>query len=203
MNSETQFLQCPGCRKPLDASAVNQPEFVPCPACGTRTKTLLFPAFARPIAGGQAPQLITADGESTCYQHSSSKAVAVCDRCGRFMCALCEISLPGGEMVCPGCIQSGIRKKALTTFETERTPRDKIALILCLLPVIVPCLYSISIVTAPISLFMAIRYWKTPLGILTKSKWRFVTTIVFSSMQIAAWIAYAVIMFVSIRRDFQ
>jgi hypothetical protein len=39
-------------------------------------------------------------------------------------------------------------------------------------------------------LFVSIRYWKAPQGILRRTKIRFITAIVFSLLQIAGWMTF-------------
>ena len=56
---------------------------------------------------------------------------------------------------------------------------------------VVPPLLLITIyftfITAPAALFIAIRYWNTPMGAVPRSRWRAVLAIIFAGAQIAGW----------------
>ena len=61
---------------------------------------------------------------------------------------------------------------------------DQIALALAVLPLLI---FYVTLITAPISLYIALRYWKSPRSIVHTTKWRFVVAIVFATLEIVGW----------------
>ena len=82
------------------------------------------------------------------------------------------------------------KRQWISPFENRRMLYDNVSLVLSLAPVV---LIWPTVITAPMAIFVAIRYWKAPLSIVTRTRVRFVLAIVFALCQIAAWgfIAYA------------
>jgi hypothetical protein len=71
-------------------------------------------------------------------------------------------------------------------LENRRVLYDKIALALALYPML---LFYLTFFTAPMAIFVAIRYWKAPSSILPRTRVRFVIALVLAVFQIAGWIA--------------
>lgn len=185
-------LQCPTCRAWLLGEIFNQPELRPCPACGLPLQVEVFPALFRKIGAGQNAEAVMIEGESSCFYHPKKKAVVPCEACGRFLCALCDCDLRG-QHLCPACLEIGKAKGKIKTLDNERTLYDDIALALAIYPLL---FFYFTLVTAPMSLFVAIRYWKAPQGILRRTKTRFVVAMILATLQIAGW----TILFVTIAR---
>jgi hypothetical protein len=177
------LIQCPKCRAWLLEGIFNQPEFVPCPACGAPLQIEVFPALFRKISSGQSGEVILVEGESSCYYHSQKKAVRPCDGCGRFLCALCDCELHG-QHFCPACLETGRTKGKIKSLDNQRTLYDNIALALAIYPLLI---FYFTLVTAPMALFVAIRYWKSPQSILHRTKVRYVTAAVIALLQIGGW----------------
>jgi hypothetical protein len=174
---------CPGCKAPLGEGMFNQPDLASCPACGARVQAEIFPALFRPPTRGRGGETILVEGESSCFYHPQKKAVVPCQGCGRFLCALCDCELHG-EHFCPACLEVGRQKGRIKRLENQRTLYDAIALSLAILPLIV---FYFTIVTAPIVLYIAIRYWNAPLSIVHRTKIRFFAAIILATLQIAGW----------------
>jgi len=135
--------------------------------------------------------------EATCFYHPQKKAVLPCEGCGRFLCALCDCELHG-QHFCPACLEVGRKKRKIKSLENERTLYDSIALSLAVLPVaIVPLIYF-TFITAPASLFVALRYWNAPRSIVHRTRIRLVLAIIFASLQIVGWVV--AIYFIANRR---
>ena len=126
---------------------------------------------------------IVAEDEAGCFYHPGKKAAVPCAECGRFLCSLCDVEL-NGKHVCPTCIDSGRKKGKIKNLENHRTLYDDIALSLSIMPLI---FFWLTLITAPVSLFMSIRYWKAPLSIIRRTKIKFIIAILLSSLQIAGW----------------
>ena len=177
------LIQCPKCQAWLLEGVFNQLELSPCPACGVPLQAEVFPALFRRINPGQSGEAIMIEGESSCFYHPEKKAVLPCQGCGRFLCALCDCEL-NGQHFCPACLETGKTKGKIKSLENQRTLYDSIALSLAIYPLLI---FYFTLVTAPVVLFVAIRYWNTPLSIVHRTKIRYVLAIVLAFMQIAAW----------------
>lgn len=123
------------------------------------------------------------EGEAACFYHPQKKAVLPCDACGRFVCSLCDCEL-NGQHFCPACLESGKTKGKIKSLENRRTLYDSLALSLSLLPLLI---FYFTIITAPMSLFIAIRYWNAPRSLVHRTKIRFIFAVLFSILQIVGW----------------
>jgi len=179
----TSLVQCPKCQAWLLEGVFNQPEMSPCPACGVPLQVEVFPALFRRINPGQSGETIMVEGESSCFYHPQKKAVLPCQGCGRFLCALCDCEL-NGQHFCPACLEAGKTKGKIKNLENQRTLYDSIALSLAIYPLLI---FYFTLVTAPIALFVAIRYWNAPRSLVRRTKIRSVAAIVLATMQIAGW----------------
>jgi hypothetical protein len=159
-------------------------EVVMCPTCGAASMVRVFPA-ALASHGGPVRTETAGEGEAACYDHAAKRAVAVCSQCGRFVCQLCSVTVKG-EIWCPSCVASGTRKPKTPDLEASRTLYDSMALMLATLPV--PFFWFITPLTAPAAMFLAVRYWKRPLGLMRRTRWRFVAAIAIAAIEIGAWI---------------
>jgi len=174
---------CPGCRTPFGEWMFNRPDLSPCPACGIAVQVEIFPALFRPAARGRGGEAVMVEGEASCFYHPQKKAVVPCQGCGRFLCALCDCELHG-EHFCPACLEVGRQKGRITRLENQRTLYDGIALSLALLPLLI---FYFTIVTAPIALYIAIRYWNAPRSIVHRTRIRLVVAIILATLQIIGW----------------
>jgi len=180
-------IQCPACRASLMDGVFNRPDFSPCPACGVPLQVTVFPAMFRKTAAGHAAETILVEGESSCFYHPQKKAVLPCDSCGRFLCALCDCPL-NGQHFCPTCLDTGRTKGKIQSLDHQRILFDSIALGLVIYPVIIVFFFYLTIITAPVALFLSIRYWNAPMGIVRRTKIRFVAAIIIAVLEILAWI---------------
>lgn len=151
-------VHCPNCSQvqSLDALAGGTP--FGCPKCRSQLSVSVFPAIHRSIGPGRAAEAAGLDNESTCFFHSGKKAAVVCDQCGRFLCALCDVPVAGRHL-CPKCLESGREKKTITELETSRTSYPSLALTLAILPILI---WPLTLVTAPAAVFYAIYGWNKP-----------------------------------------
>ncbi len=180
------LILCPKCRAWLLQGVFNQPDFVACPACAAPLQVEVFPAMFRKRDAGQSGEAVVADGESSCFYHPRKRAVVSCDGCGRFLCALCDCGL-NERHFCPACLESGRSRGKVQGLAHQRTRYDKIALALALYPMLI---FYLTLITAPIALFVAIRYWKAPTALLRPTRSRYIAAIVISVLQIGGWVAF-------------
>jgi hypothetical protein len=149
----------------------------------------VFPALFQTSSVAVAEPLLV-DSESSCFYHPGKKAAIVCDGCGRFLCALCDLEL-NGKHLCPGCLDTGQKKGKFQDLENSRVLYDRMALIVAVLPLL---FVWTSVIGAPVALYLAVRYRKAPCSITGKSNLRFVVAAVLAVLQIAGWtlvLAYA------------
>lgn len=183
------ILPCPQCHRPLPSSRFTASESLECPSCGREFEIDVFPAFFAPIRAGKVGEEVVIDSEASCFYHPQKKAVIPCDNCGRFLCALCDMEF-NAQHLCPACLESGREKGALKHLDNQRTLYDNIALRISLYPIILFFLWFLTIITAPITLFVAIRYWNAPSSILPRTKVRFIVAILVACLQLFGWIYY-------------
>ena len=177
-------LVCTKCQTPVPGEQYSAREPVPCGGCGSPLAVTVFPSFHVPVRAGKQAEAVLAGGTASCFYHPEKRAVVPCVSCGRFLCALCDVELKE-EHFCTGCLERGKRGGKLADLETDRTLFDSVALSLAVLPLL---LFWVTIVTAPMALFVAIRYWRAPSSILPRTRVRMVFAILLASLQIAAWV---------------
>lgn len=181
--AKTGVAACTKCNYALSENFFNTLTMKECPSCGVPLRVDVFPSLFKPLPAGRPGDTLVIDNESSCFYHPQKKAVIPCDNCGRFLCALCDIEL-NGQHLCPTCLEAGKKKGALKSLENHRVLYDSSALRLALYPILI---WWLTLITAPVALFLAIRYWKAPSSIMPRTKIRFILAIVFASVQIVGW----------------
>ena len=184
------MITCPDCKNRFEAERVAATDEAVCPFCHAVWQTMLFPAVFRETATGRIGERLADDSQASCFQHPDRKAVVLCERCGRFLCTLCD--LPVGEHhLCPQCLEP---------FQTEQRDDkeipgtetivlyDSIALSLAILPLL---MFYLTFLTAPVVLYMVVRYWNSPRGPMPRSRIRFILAAAAALMQVAGWLTLA------------
>ena len=159
-----------------------------CAGCQGTLQLELYPAFYRAPQPLQRGEAATAEGEAVCYNHPLKKATVFCDACGRFLCSLCELRI-GATSLCPDCVERGVKDGARESLVTTRTLYDSLSLSLSIFPML---LVFPTVVTAPVSIYLAIRYWNRPGSLLPRSRFRLVCALLCSSLQVIGWGAFLV-----------
>jgi uncharacterized paraquat-inducible protein A len=179
---ESSLVQCTKCQAILSPSSFNTGEFAPCPSCQTLISVDVFPAILRSpeVVAMQSPVV---EGQSSCFYHPAKKASMVCDHCGRFLCALCDLEV-NGRHVCPVCLESGQKRAKFKDLENTRVLWDHLALSMAVLPVV--CFWP-SLLGAPIALYLVWRYRKEPCSLTGKSNLSFVAAAVLAVLELAGW----------------
>lgn len=183
MTQAPEQLSCSKCDAPIPNVDWNR-EHAFCMACRAPVSILVFPALYAKSDAASAGTPVVEAGESSCFYHPQKRAVVPCDQCGRFLCALCQVEFLGQNW-CPRCIEAGSQKGRLAHLDPSRTLHDNTALALAILPA---CLLWPTIITAPVTLYLVIRYWRAPSSILPRSKIRFVIAGMLAILQMVAWI---------------
>jgi len=176
-------LVCFRCRKPIPAEDWNR-DHAFCAGCHAPLTATVFPALFTTPGAPSSGAVVVDDGEASCFYHPQKRAAAPCDQCGRFLCALCQIEFQGQNW-CPRCMESGAAKGRLAHLDKQRALYDNIALATAILPAL---LVFPTILSAPVTLYLVIRYWSAPSSILPRSKVRFMVAAFLAIVEIAAWI---------------
>ena len=178
-----EHLGCSVCNAPIPVGDWNR-EHAFCASCRAPIQALVFPAFfLQPGTSGSGTPVLEG-GQASCFYHPLKRAVVPCDRCGRFLCGLCQVEFLEQNW-CPRCIQASSEKGQLTHLDVSRTLYDNLALMLAIVPVL---LVFTTIITAPIALYMVARYWRAPSSIVPRTKIRFYMAALLATVQIGAWI---------------
>ena len=183
--------QCPKCRSPIGEGSFGGQDFFPCPSCSSALKLEIFPALFRRAQPGRDGEVLVVEGESSCFYHPQKKAARPCDGCGRFLCTLCDCELHG-QHFCPACLEAGRTKGKIKNLENRRTCYDRLAMALAVYPIALSILYVGFLVmplTAPATLFVAVRYWNAPGSLVRRGRARSIVAIVVALLEIAAWVA--------------
>lgn len=126
-------VPCPHCAAALPlAGAVAGAQVAACPRCRGVVEVEVFPALSgRGGWVGRAGRSTEAD-EPRCFFHDEKRAEAVCQLCGRYLCATCEIRM-GERLLCPECFETGRLRRALPQLERWRLLPVNLALWVALL----------------------------------------------------------------------
>ena len=156
---------CPHCSADIPADSGWQS----CPYCNKWLQIRVWPVVHQ--NSNAAPAL---SDQATCFFHPDKAFKACCQRCGRFVCALCDLQL-GAEHVCPTCFERGRADSGMEASKAEWRYRDvlydSIALTvgwgwILFWPVIVAAL--------PAVIFLHVKYRKAPRSyLIPRSGWRF------------------------------
>jgi hypothetical protein len=181
-------VYCSGCGSHLEGRLFNSGVEIQCGNCGAVVQVDVFPSLFRSAGAVNSGETLSVQGEASCFYHPQKKAATICNLCGRFLCTLCETEL-GGRCLCPSCIDKGRVNEEIEQLVTHRTLHDSLALSLALLPLL---FFPVTVFTAPIAIYIAIRHWKKPGSILPRNRIRYVMAIIIALAQIAGWAAFLV-----------
>ena len=147
---------CPICRRPLPLEEMRSDlQTCPCPRRRSFEAAVFQPpkrSSTRPrLAGSAAVQ--GAPSENLCANHADNVAVASCERCGAFICSLCEIQVEE-RTLCPACFERLSAAGELIAVRTTFRDFGSLALICAVSGLIVTCL---GIFLGPAALYFAVR----------------------------------------------
>lgn len=161
-------VACPGCNgdvAPLETARGWQT----CPYCEKRLHIRLWPAIWR-----NANAAVAMADQATCFFHPDKAFQACCQRCGRFVCALCDLQL-GAEHVCPTCFERGRTNSVQEGSNAEWRHRDvlydSISLTLGWSWIL---FWPVIVAAFPAAIVLHVKYRKAPRSFLIpRSGWRF------------------------------
>ena len=164
--------------------ALNTFVLTPCSACQGPIRADVYPALFRKLATGRGGTPLQSEKEASCFYHAAKKATVACSTCGRFLCSLCDVEF-NDRHLCPACLEKGKTQRKIKNLENHRVCYDTVALLIALISTL---FIWPTILSAPIVLFMVIRYWNAPGSIIPRSKIRFVMAFGIAGLQIVGWI---------------
>ena len=163
---------CPGCSGEV-AQAAAEDRWQNCPYCGKRLQINVWP-----VVRSNANAAVALSDQATCFFHPDKAFQACCQRCGRFVCALCDLQL-GAEHVCPACFERGRGNSGAEASKSEWRHRDVLYDSIALTVGWGWILFWPTIVAAiPTVIILHVKYRKAPRSsLIPRYGWRF-------------WIAY-------------
>ena len=178
---------CGKCGAQLQVRPVSNVHSNACPSCQVESLIYAFPALLKEAPKGELGTNIVVEAESSCFEHPDKQAVVACDGCGKFLCALCDITW-GNKHLCSTCVAAGVGDGNVDPKNNTPAQRfyhyDSIALIT--LAIAIFPLYLLSFIIAPVSIFLCIYGWKkeppTP-----RRKIRFVLAFIGSILILGFW----------------
>lgn len=140
-----------------------------CPSCANRLQICLWP-----LAPQNAKPANALSDQATCFFHPDKAFQACCHRCGRFVCALCDLQL-GAEHVCPTCFERGRGDSGVDAGGAEWRYRDvlydSIAMTVGWAWII---FWPTIVVAIPAVIFLHLKHRKAPRSyLIPRSGWRF------------------------------
>lgn len=160
-------VTCPSCGQ--DIAILETTDWQSCPYCRKRLQIRIWPAVRQNHNAAAA-----LSDQATCFFHPDKAYQACCQRCGRFVCALCDLQL-GAEHVCPTCFERGRADSGMTTGQAEWRYRDVLYDSIALTLGWAWILFWPTIVLAlPAAIFLHVKHRKAPRSyLIPRSGWRF------------------------------
>lgn len=167
---------------------------VECPGCHAGFSGRIFPAFWAQRAASSSSDQSMIEGDAGCFFHPAKKAAVTCERCGRFICALCTVEI-GAEALCPACLGGGLQNEKVAALVTSRFCWSNLAFLLGVVPFVLSLtVLPLLVFTGPAAIFAAIYGWNKP-GSLVRGRrhWAAVLGIVFGLAQVAIFGAFVLV----------
>jgi hypothetical protein len=158
-------VTCPHCSADIPADSGWQS----CPYCQKSLQVRVWPAVRQ-----NSSVAIALSDQATCFFHPDKALQACCQRCGRFVCALCDLQL-GAEHVCPACFERGRADSGPEAGKAEWRYRDVLYDSIAVTVGWGWILFWPSIVAAiPTVIVLHVKYRKAPRSyLIPRSGWRF------------------------------
>jgi hypothetical protein len=158
-------ITCPHCSVDIPADS----QWQSCPFC---QKWLQIRAW--PIVRQNTNAVSALSDQATCFFHPDKAFQACCQRCGRFVCALCDLQL-GAEHVCPTCFERGRADSGAEASKAEWRYHDVLYDSIAFTVGWVWILFwPVFVAALPTVIVLHVKYRKAPrLYLIARSGWRF------------------------------
>ncbi len=168
LRSPAGTVPCPSCGGDV-APGETHAGWQSCPYCEKRLQIRAWP-----VIRNSANAATAMPDQATCFFHPDKAFQACCQRCGRFVCALCDLQL-GAEHVCPTCFERGRVDTGLNGGKAEWRHRDvlydSIAMTMGWGWILV---WPTLVVALPTAISLHVKYRKAPRSYLIPRRgWRF------------------------------
>lgn len=178
-------LQCPTCRNVLDVNREVLSLDDQCPVCRCSIDIKVFPRlFREPVR--HIEMKTPGEEEATCTFFPELKADKVCDECGCLMSEKASAKW-GDDDLCLPCLHRLREEVKAPSFLANAPLNDNRALAL------VTLLAPMSLITAPIALWLLLRNRKKATGLFPRSRWRWWTALILSIGLIIGWAVLLVV----------
>ncbi|MDF1825452.1 MAG: hypothetical protein P1U68_12470 [Verrucomicrobiales bacterium] len=187
MESQTTeaLLQCPTCRNVLSVNREVTSLNEECPVCHRGVDIKVFPRlFREPVR--KIETKAPGDDEAACTFFPELKADKVCDECGCLMSEKASARW-GDEDICLPCLHRLREEVKSPPFLAKSALNDNRALAL------VTLLAPMSLITAPVALWLLLRNRKGAAGIFPRSRWRWWLALILSIGLIIGWTVLLVV----------
>ena len=159
---------CPGCNGDV-AQVESKSGWQTCPYCQKRLQMRVWGAVQQNTSAAAA-----LTDQATCFFHPDKAFQACCQRCGRFVCALCDLQL-GAEHVCPTCFERGRAGSGTEPGKAEWRHRDvlfdSVAVTIGWGWIL---FWPVYVAALPAAIFLHVKYRKAPLSyLIPRYGWRF------------------------------
>lgn len=164
----SDVVSCPSCGGDI-APVETESGWQSCPSCANRLQARVWP-----IVRQNTNAVAVLSDQATCFFHPDKAFQACCQRCGRFVCALCDLQL-GADHICPACFERGRAESGVENSKAEWRYRDvlydSIALTIGWAWIII---WFTFIAAVPAVIVLHIKYRKAPRSyLIPRSGWRF------------------------------
>jgi hypothetical protein len=159
-------VACPSCAGDVVPTEIG---WQTCSYCEKRLQIHVWPVVRQNTNAATA-----LSDQATCFFHPDKAFQVCCRRCGRFVCALCDLQL-GAEHVCPICFERGRADSGAEASKAEWRYRDVLYDSIALTVGWGWILFWPTIVAAiPTVIFLHVKYRKAPRSyLIARSGWRF------------------------------
>jgi hypothetical protein len=186
---QNSTLACPRCRTALAPASFAASVDTECPHCHAILRGAIFPAFHRDAAEA-VPGLAdrAADGEAVCFFHAENRAERTCDRCGRFICHVCDMPV-GAQRLCPTCLSGALETDREQGLVAWRFLWADSALIFGWLPILLALFIWPFLVLTGITAIVLGAFARRRPGSVVRGprRWAAVLGIVGGVLQVLAW----------------
>lgn len=147
---------CPRCGKAIVFDAVRDGDVV-CPHCDREFEARVFQPPRRVVRVAAVETGI--ESATPCANHPRNAAVASCERCGLFVCSLCELEI-GGSRYCPSCFDRLSQEGTLPTAALRFRDYASLAMITALGGLLLSMVLGIPL--GILAIYYAVRGFRDP-----------------------------------------